>query len=108
MTLAELNTLLVAGVHLLRFELEAEGVRFHATLSLADRTGVKHTLLCRDVQNLELLPEGDALTKPMNLEVADLRVDGLDRIGFSVEEISRDTLFLHCAGLEWEAIDLDA
>ena len=107
MTLNELNTLLGAGVHLVSFELAAEGVRFTATLSLVDRAGAKHTLVCRDVQNLELLPEGDALTKPMQLEIADLRADGLARIGFSLEELSRDTLFLHCAGLEMEGLALD-
>lgn len=96
------NRVLQAGVSLLRYELEAEGSQFRVTLTLIDRAGAKHTLVCRDVQNLELLPEGDALLKPLRLTLSDLREDGLDRVHFSLEEMDRDTLFLHCAALSFD------
>ncbi len=100
--LRALNRMLGAGVSLVRYALEAEGKRFDATLVVADKLGARHTLRCRDVQNLELLPEGDALSKPMRLEVADLREDKLDRVHFSLEELDRDLLFLHCAELQYD------
>lgn len=102
-----LNRLLGTGVSLLRYVLEADGVRFNVTLSLVDRTGSKRELVCRDVQHLELIPEGDALTKSMRLAVEDLRGESLDRTHFSLEELDRDTLFLHCAALEMEGLNLD-
>lgn len=97
--LDRLNRMLGAGVHLMRFTLEPEGGRFMARLELIDTAGAKHTLVCRDVQNLELTPEGDALTRPMRLQVEDMREDRLDRVRFSLEETDRDTLFLHCDDL---------
>ena len=102
-----LNHLLGAGVRLLRYSLEAEGPRFAVTLTLEDKAGAQHELLFGDVQNLELVPDGDALLKPMRLHLDDLRGDGLDRVRFSLEELDRDTLFLHCAELWMEGLRLE-
>ena len=100
--LPSLNATLAAGLTLTRYELASVDDGFRVTLTLTDRDGAKLVLICRDVQNLELLPEGDTLSKPMRLQVTDMREDRLDRVSFSVEELDRDTLFLHCAGLSVE------
>ena len=97
-----LNRLFGAAMSLVRYTLEADGKRFNLSLPPADKAGAHHTLQCGDGQNLELLPEGDALSRPMRLELADLREDGLDRVHFSLEEVERDTLFLHCADVAYD------
>jgi hypothetical protein len=98
----KLNRALHGCVELVRFDLsrDAEGQRFDLHLTLADGKGRSVSVVCRDVQNLELNPAGNGFEKMCLLEVSDMSGDGLDRIRFCVEEVKRETLFLHCADLE--------
>ena len=92
-----LNRRLKGKSELVSFELIRAGDHFNLKLSLAEKAGEPITLVCTDVQNLELNPTGDGFEQMLRLEISDLREDGLDRIRFSVEELERETLFLHCA-----------
>ena len=57
-------------------------------------------------QNLELNPAGNGFERLFELQVEDVRDDGLNRINFSLEELKRETLFLHCYNIE--VVDLTA
>lgn len=86
------------------FDLEWDSVRstFTLRLVLANHGEMIKTLLCRDVQNLELNPTGDGFHQILQLRVIDVRADGLDRIHFTIDELEHETLFLHCADLEFD------
>ncbi len=94
-----LNGRLSGVTELLGFQLTRVGGKYELSLALGTRKTEKLalTLICRDVQNLELNPGGDGFEQMPQLHVADLREDGLDRIRYSIEELERETLFLHCA-----------
>ena len=72
----------------------------HLTLAHPKDSAKTLTVLFHDVQNLELNPNGESFHQLLHLQIADLSDDRLDRIRFSVEELERETLFLHCASLE--------
>ena len=104
-----INLALRAHTELQEFHLQLDthtGLRTHPTFDL--RLSLAHpkasaktvTVLFHDVQNLELNPNGESFHQFLHLHVTDLSDDQLDRIGFSVEELERETLFLHCASLE--------
>ena len=82
------------------------GLRTHPTfdlhLTLAHPKDPAKTVavLFHDVQNLELNPNGEGFHQLLHLQITDLSDEQLDRIRFSVEELERETLFLHCASIE--------
>ena len=97
---AAINKVLKGASELLVFDLRLTGKSYELKLTVAREGCPGVTLLCRDVQNLELNPAGDGFDQLLQLRVEDLREDRLDRIHFSLEELERETLFLHCAGIE--------
>jgi hypothetical protein len=97
---AKLNKALTGYTELIRFDLKRDDVGFRLKLALGNEGKARVTLVCRDVQNLELNPAGNGFARLIRLEVTDMREDGLERIHFSVEEVERETLFLHCAEIE--------
>lgn len=99
---ATMNDALNGHTELVSLELTrtAEARRFDLHLALADGKDRRVLLVCHDVQNLELNPAGNGFDKMCSLEISDMSGDGLDRIRFCVEETRRETLFLHCAGVE--------
>ena len=101
-----LNRALNGFTELRRFELVADKTRggYSLSLTLGEDGHGQITLLCRDVQNLELNPEGEGFEQMLRLRVSDLRDDGLDRIRFSLEELEHETIFLHCAEMELEQV----
>jgi hypothetical protein len=86
-----------------QFNLAAEQNAYTLKLTLANEDGASLTLVCVDVQNLELNPAGNGFEQMMLLKITDMREDGLERIHFSVEEMEHETLFLHCASVEVKA-----
>jgi hypothetical protein len=94
---AAINQALRGKIEVLAFELVRLGDRYGLKLTLGRSTEPELVLLCEDVQNLELNPAGNGFAQMLQLEVTDMREDGLDRIRFSVEEMEREALFLHCA-----------
>jgi hypothetical protein len=95
-----INAALEGAKDLLAFDLKHTpgGYTLHLTLG---RKGIPAaTVLCTDVQNLELNPTGDGFEQMYTLLVTDMRDDGLDRIHYSIEELERETIFLHCAGIQ--------
>jgi hypothetical protein len=96
---AAINAGLKHKTELVAFELVRLGEHYDLKLTLAAKDGEEAVLVCSDVQNLELNPAGNGFAQMVQLEVTDMREDGLDRIHFSVEEMERETLFLHCAGV---------
>jgi hypothetical protein len=101
----KLNEQLRGFSEVVQFNLAADVDRTAYTLSLtlANENGESLTLVCVDVQNLELNPAGNGFDQMMLLKVSDMREDGLDRIHYSVEEMEHETLFLHCSSLEVKA-----
>ncbi len=98
--LAAINKALKSATELLAFDLRKTGSTYDLKLTVGHKGAPTATLLCRDVQNLELNPTGDGFDQLLRLQVEDLREDNLDRIHFSLEELEREALFLHCAALE--------
>jgi hypothetical protein len=96
---AAINAGLKHKAELLAFELVRLGERYDLKLTLGGRAGDEVVLVLSDVQNLELNPGGNGFAQMVRLEVTDMREDGLDRVHFSLEEMERETLFLHCAGI---------
>jgi hypothetical protein len=96
------NQQLVGFSEVVQFNLavDAERTAYTLSLTLANEDGVSLTLVCGDVQNLELNPAGNGFEQMVRLKVTDMRDDGLDRVHYSVEEMEHETLFLHCASLE--------
>jgi hypothetical protein len=97
---AAINQALKNATELLAFDLRLTGQTYDLKLTVGRSGSPAATLLCRDVQNLELNPTGDGFDQLLHLHVEDLRDDHLDRIHFSLEELERETLFLHCAAIE--------
>ena len=95
-----INKALKNATELLAFNLHLSGNTYELKLTVGRKRVPAATLLCRDVQNLELNPTGDGFDQLLHLQVEDLREDNLDRIHFSLEELERETLFLHCAAIE--------
>jgi hypothetical protein len=95
-----MNQALKGATELLAFDLRLAGKAYDLKLTVGRKGVAAATLLCRDVQNLELNPTGDGFDQLLHLQVEDLREDNLDRIHFSLEELERETLFLHCAEIE--------
>lgn len=98
--LEAINTALAGAKDLLSFDLTLTPSGYTLRLTLGRKGAMAATLLCTGVQNLELNPTGDGFEQMFDLRVTDLREDGLDRIHYSVEELERETLFLHCAEIE--------
>ncbi len=97
----EAINLALRGVsQLLAFELQCIAGEFGLTLTLGRGGKLILTVLCKDVQNLELNPTGDGFDLLRQLKVVDMRSDGLERIRFSIEELEQETLFLHCADIQ--------
>jgi hypothetical protein len=98
----KLNKTLVGFPELRRFDLAFDAAHqgYRLTLTLADKADATLTLHFHDVQNLELNPAGSGFERFIQLQVEDMREDGLDRVHYSVEELERETLFLHCAEIE--------
>jgi hypothetical protein len=92
-----INAALKNKMELLAFELVKLGSHYDLKLTLGGKMGEPVVLLCSDVQNLELNPASNGFEQMLHLQTEDMREDGLDRIHFSVEELERETLFLHCA-----------
>jgi hypothetical protein len=97
---AAINKALKNAIELLVFDLRLTGSTYDLKLTVGRKGEPAAKLLCRDVQNLELNPTGDGFDQLLHLQVEDLRDDHLDRIHFSLEEVERETLFLHCAEIE--------
>jgi hypothetical protein len=97
-----LNTTLRGYTALTLFHLEADPARigFDLTLTLAKPSGESLTLLCSDVQNLELNPNGEDFRNIFGLHIEDLREDHLDRIRYSLEDLEDETIFLHAANIQ--------
>ncbi len=74
--------------------------RFALRLTLANPAGVTKTLVCHDVQNLELNATGEGFEQLPLLRVEDVSSDGLGRIRYTVDELETEAIFLHCAGIE--------
>ena len=66
-------------------------------ITLADASGKTVTLLCTDVQNLELNATGEGFEQLPLLRIEDVRADGLERICYTVDELETEAIFLHCA-----------
>ena len=98
--IAAINKALKNANQLLALDLRLAGKVYDLTLIVGRNGEPAVTLLCRDVQNLELNPTGDGFDQLLHLQVEDLREDNLARIHFSLEELERETLFLHCAAIE--------
>ncbi len=97
----KLNQQLRGFSEVLRFDLaQAIDSAYLLRLTLMHEDGASLTLVCDDVQNLELNPAGNGFQQMLRLEVTDMRENGLDRIHFSVEEMEHETLFLHCADID--------
>ena len=84
------------------FELtcDSNSLLYDLKLTLANQNEQTVTLVCHDVQNLELNPGGDGFHQLLLLRVEDVRDNGLDRIHFTVDELENETLFLHSAQVE--------
>ena len=98
------NAALDGASELLRFDLERLDGRYRLALTLGRNGKPAVQLRFSDVQNLELNPAGDGFARLLRLVVDDLAEDGLDRIRYGVEELERETLFLHCAELSFEVL----
>ena len=94
-----LNAALKNATELQTFELKREAAYYTLRLTLSRKDKTTVTLVCRDVQNLELNPTGDGFEKMLDLQVEDISEDALGRIQFSLEELERQTIFLHCAAI---------
>ena len=94
-----INARLKNATELQTFELKREAGYYTLTLSLRRKDKTTITLVCHDVQNLELNPTGEGFEKLLELQVEDVSEDTLDRINFSLQELQRETLFLHCAAV---------
>jgi hypothetical protein len=98
--IAAINQALKGATELLALDLRLTGKTYDLKLTVGRKGIPAATLLCSDVQNLELNPTGDGFDQLLHLQVEDHRDDNLDRIHFSLEESQRETLFLHCAAIE--------
>jgi len=99
---AAINAALRGATELLGLQLTHDSGKYQLMLSLGrvENGKLAITLVCRDVQNFELNPTGDGFEQLLHLHVEDLSSDGLDRIKFSIEELERETLFLHCSSIQ--------
>ncbi len=97
--LKAINAALKNATELQTFDLKREAGYYNLKLTLSRKDKTSVTLVCRDVQNLELNPTGDGFEKFLELQVTDVSEDALDRISFSLEELQRETIFLHCAAI---------
>lgn len=95
-----INAALVGSKDLLAFDLGLTPEGYTLRLTLGKKGVPAATLLCTDVQNLELNSTGEGFEQVYNLLVTDMREDGLDRIHYSLEELERETIFLHCASIQ--------
>jgi len=95
-----INVGLRGASQLLSFELNCIAGEFDLELALGRSGKLVLTLLCKDVQNLELNPTGEGFELLRQLQVVDMRSDGLERVRFSIEELEQETLFLHCADIQ--------
>lgn len=95
-----INAALVGAKDLLAFDLKHNPEGYTLRLTLGRKGVPAATLFCTDVQNLELNSTGDGFEQMYDLLVTDMREDGLERIHYSLEELERETIFLHCAGIE--------
>lgn len=95
-----INVALVGAKDLLAFDLKLTPEGYTLRLTLGRKGVPAATLLCTDVQNLEVNSSGEGFEQMYDLLVTDMREDGLDRIHYSLEELERETIFLHCAGIQ--------
>ena len=102
--LRAINAALQTASQLITFHLDYTPTGYDLRLTLGRKGIPAVTLLCTDVQNLELNPTGDGFDQMFKLQVTDMREDKLERIAYSVEELERETLFLHCAGVTLEPV----
>lgn len=89
-----------SGVVQFKLLSDEDRTTYDLSLTLANGEGAAVTLVCHDVQNLELNPAGNGFEQMLRLQVTDMRDDGLDRVHYSVEEMEQETLFLHCSSVE--------
>ena len=97
--LKAINAALKNATELQTFELKREAGYYNLRLTLSRKDKTSITVVCKDVQNLELNPTGEGFEKFLELQATDVSEDALDRISFSLEEQQRETLFLHCAAI---------
>ncbi len=100
---AEMTTRKLRGFTELRgfaLSLEAANSRYSLRLTLAKASGEVQTLLCSDVQNLELNATGEGFEQMPLLRIEDVRADGLERIHYTIDELETEAIFLHCAEIE--------
>ncbi len=97
--LKAIDAALDGATDLLTFDLKYSPDGYALLLTLGKKGIPAATLLCTDVQNLELNPTGDGFEQMYDLQVTDMREDKLDRIHFSLEELERESLFLHCGNI---------
>lgn len=83
----------------LTYDLSSKSYVLRLTLARPGSEETK-TLVCRNVQNLELNPEGGNFSQFLSLHLEDNRADGLGQIYFTVDELEQGTLFFHCSHLE--------
>jgi hypothetical protein len=84
------------------FELtcEAAASRYSLRLTLANPAGICRTLVCGDVQNLELNATGEGFEQLRLLRVDDVSAEGLGRIRYTIDELETEAIFLHCGQVE--------
>jgi hypothetical protein len=98
---AAINKALKGFTELRRFDLHlVQAGVFALDLHLANNKAATLHLRFHDVRNLELNPTAEGFEQMIRLEVEDLADQGLDRIKFIVDELERETLFLHCGAVE--------
>ena len=80
--------------------LDPANSRYSLRLKLTNAAGLTRTLLCRDVQNLELNATGEGFNQLSMLRIEDVTDDELDRIRYTVDELETEAIFLHCGEIE--------
>ena len=75
---------------------DVETSTYELRLALANGAGTVKTLVCRDVQNLELNATGEGFEQMPRLRIEDVSADGLGRIRYTVDELETEAIFLHC------------
>ena len=99
-----MNAALKGKTELLGFELKRGATGYELKMTLGRDGKAEIALVCGDVQNLELNPAGNGFEAMLELKIADMRDEGLERINFSVEEFAHEALFLHCADVKLKQV----